>query len=238
MAAGGLAARPAASPAWSCCRDLGLQGAGKRRGRSEHWAVSSASFLDVDSYVGDKIVPNIYSARFGKGATSLDNRFKLNKALFLQYTAFDGQMEKTPMCHCPAVFWAELWTPGAVVAVLPEHKGWGSGGDVVVVAAGPGVSASKHVKVWIIGDVCAWDHIHPYQCLVCGSAIITSRPFWSHSSCVLFLWPYNVSHHHAKFVIRLVWLFIFSSKSWKPALAPWKDVEDLSHMRTVLEILC
>lgn len=98
--------------------------------------------------------------------------------------------------------------------------------------------ASQQANTWIIGDVCAWDHIHSYQCLVCGSAIITSRPFWSHSSCVLFLWIYNVSHHHAKFVIELVWLFIFTSKSWKPALAPWKDVEDLSHMRTVLEILC
>lgn len=85
------------SAAWSCWRDLGLQGAGKRRGRSEHWAVSSASFLNVDSDVGDKIVPDIYSSRFGRGVMSLDNRFKLNKALFLEYMAFDGQMEKTPM---------------------------------------------------------------------------------------------------------------------------------------------
>lgn len=57
----------------------------------------SALFLDVDSYVGDKIVLNIYSSRFGKGVMSLDIRFKLNKALFLEYTVFDGQMEKTPM---------------------------------------------------------------------------------------------------------------------------------------------
>lgn len=68
----------------------------------------SALFLDLDSYVGDKIVPNIYSSRFGKGVMSLDIRFKLNKALFLQYTAFDGQIMKTPMCHCPAVFWGQL----------------------------------------------------------------------------------------------------------------------------------
>lgn len=57
----------------------------------------SALFLNMDSYGGDKVVPNIYSSGFGKGVMSLDIRFKLNEALFLEYTVFDGQMEKTPM---------------------------------------------------------------------------------------------------------------------------------------------